>query len=114
MKPIQMTAQFKIKHGNIDAFKKLAQSCINTVKEKDPGTLQYDWFFNSDETVCHVRETYANSDAVLAHAGNVGPFLGDLMAITEFSGRIYGEVTDQLKNALSVFDVEYYSFYEGL
>lgn len=50
----------------------MADQCIAVAKEKDPNTLQYDWFFNPDQTECVVREKYADSDAVLAHIQNLG------------------------------------------
>ena len=40
----------KIREGKLDGFKRQAAVCISQVKEKDPGTLQYDWFLNSDKT----------------------------------------------------------------
>ena len=32
-----------------------AASAMQSVREKDSGTLQYDWFFNNDETECVVK-----------------------------------------------------------
>ena len=114
MEAIQLTAIFQIKPGKIQEFKELANKCIETVKEKDTGTLQYDWFYNADESECHVRETYSNSEAILQHAGNVGPFLGPLLEITTFSLKLYGNASEELKGALSAFDMEYYSFAGGI
>ena len=36
------------------------------VKEKDPGTLQYDWFQIARNTECEIREAYESSAALLA------------------------------------------------
>lgn len=62
MKNIQATARFQIHNGKFDEFKRVADQCIAVSKEKDPGTLQYDWFFNPDQTECVVSEKYADSD----------------------------------------------------
>ena len=40
---------------------------MRLVRERDSGTLQYDWFFNDTRTECVVRETYKDSGAVLEH-----------------------------------------------
>ena len=55
----------------------------------DPGVPQYDWFFNQDESKCVVRETYADSDAVLTHLGLIGDLLG---RIIELGGGVQIEV----------------------
>ena len=35
---------------------------------REPGTLDYEWFFSRDGGVCHIHERYANSAAARAHA----------------------------------------------
>jgi quinol monooxygenase YgiN len=47
-KKLQVSARMKIREGKLEGFKLQAAVCISQVKEKDPGTLQYDWFLNSD------------------------------------------------------------------
>ena len=60
-KKLQLSARMKIREGKLDEFKRLAAVCISQVKENDPGTLQYDWFLNSDRTECEIREAYESS-----------------------------------------------------
>ena len=76
MEKIQVSAVFpNIAPADLAAFKQVAAAALElTIPE--PGTLHYDWFFSEDETKCVVREVYANSDAMLAHLGNVGELLG--------------------------------------
>ena len=52
---LQLSARMKIREGKLDGFKRQAAVCISQVKEKDPGTLQYDWFLNNDKTECEIR-----------------------------------------------------------
>lgn len=76
MTKLQITARCKIHGGQLEKFKDLSRQCISIVKEQEKGqggTLQYDWFLNEATSECHVRETYASSDALLAHLGHVGP-----------------------------------------
>ena len=66
--------------ASLAEFKDLAATILERVRT-EPGTLQHDWFLNSDETRCVVHEGYVDSEAVLAHLGNVGEFLGKLIEL---------------------------------
>jgi quinol monooxygenase YgiN len=114
MKRIQITAKFNIHEGKVEDFKKIAAQCVPTVKANETGALQYDWFFNAAETECVVRETYVDSNAVLAHLGNVGELLGQLLSMSDFEGEIYGNMSEELKHALAGMNIKVYSFYLGL
>lgn len=115
MGQIQATAKFtSIPSDNLDRFKKVAGDCLEIVKERDTGTLQYDWFLSADGTQCVVRETYASSDDVMNHMGNLGEVLGELL---ELGGRpeieICGDLSDELADALAPFGPAVYSFFQG-
>ena len=45
---------------------------MDIVRSKDPGTLQYDTFFNEDESECIVLERFRDLDALLQHGANIG------------------------------------------
>lgn len=116
MKEIQLTATFKIHKGKVDEFKKLASACVSAVakNEKGKGALQYDWFFSPDNSVCIVRETYTDSNAVLAHMGNVGEMLGQLLGMSDFELEIFGNPSEELQKAGAAFNPKFYSFFHGL
>jgi len=61
MDAIQVTARLTIHEGKLEQFKELAAQCMRSARERDSGTLQYDWFFNDSYTECVVRETYKDS-----------------------------------------------------
>jgi hypothetical protein len=44
---------------------------------------------------------------------NVGPHLQELMAISEFSGSIYGSPSDAVKSAMDAMDVIFLSYEAG-
>jgi hypothetical protein len=44
---------------------------MRVTREKDTGTLAYDWFVSNDGTKCQVREAYVDADALVEHALNV-------------------------------------------
>ena len=114
MKNIQLTAKFKIHTGKLKEFKKIAADCITAVKKNETGALQYDWFFSPNESECLVRETYVDSNAVLAHMGNVGELLGQLLGLADFELEIYGNMSEELQNAAAGLNPKVYSFYKGL
>ncbi len=114
MNNLQLTARFVIHEGQLEKFKKVAKACMHSTKEKDSGTLQYDWYFNNEGTECVVRETYTDSDAILAHIGNLGPLLGELLAISDFYPELYGAPSEALVNATAALKPKVYSHYQSL
>lgn len=111
---IQITATLpKIAHGDLAEFKRLAAQLLERTKG-EAGALQYDWFLSADETKCVVRETYQNSDAVLAHMANVGELLGRLAELgggLEIEG--FGPVSPQLAEAAAALHPTLYGFFQG-
>jgi hypothetical protein len=88
------------------------------VKEKDPGTLQYDWFLNNDKTECEIREAYESSEALLAHITNISEALGILFEqyATDHSVVLYGDASPELIQTAKKRgdEVKTYSFLQGL
>jgi quinol monooxygenase YgiN len=116
LKKIQVTARFKIQNGKLEEFKKIATVCVAKVKENEEGkgALQYDWFFSPDNSECIVRETYTDSNAVLAHMENVGEQLGQLLGMSDFELEIYGNPSGELQKAGAALNPKVYPFYKGL
>ena len=117
-KKLQLSARMKIRDGKLDEFKRQAAMCILQVKEKNPGTLQYDWFLNSDKTECEVREAYESSEALLAHMSNLHEPLRILFEqyATDHSVILYGDPSPELIQTAKTRGVEVrtYSFLQGL
>ena len=115
MDQIQLTVTFpKIAPDDLDEFKRLAGEALKIAAD-EPGLLQYDWFFNTDETACVVRERFENSDAILIHLGNVGEIIGPAVQLgggieIEMFG---GSPSDQLVQALSAFSPTHYPYFQG-
>ncbi|HSH18985.1 MAG TPA: antibiotic biosynthesis monooxygenase [Draconibacterium sp.] len=116
MKEIQVTAKFKIHKGKVDEFKKVVTNIIDAVakNEKGKGALQYDWFFSPDDAECVAHETYTDSNAVMAHMGNAGELLGQLLAMSDFELEVYGNPSKELQNAAAGLNPKVYFFYKGL
>ncbi len=116
MDTLFLTARFKIREGASDAFRQIASKCIEAVRknEMNAGCLRYDWFYSSDFALCDVLETYTGSEAVLAHMGNVGPLLQELLALSEISGTLYGNPSEGLKKAFEGLDITYLQYEAGM
>ena len=64
-----------IHDGKLEEFKRLAAQCVEIVRTKDTGTLEYDLFLNADGTECFVHERFRDSAAGLEHMANIGPMM---------------------------------------
>jgi quinol monooxygenase YgiN len=109
----------KIREGKLEGFKRQAAVCISQAREKDPGTLQYDWFLNSNKTECEIREAYESSEALLAHSANLREALRILFEqfATDHSVVIYGDPSPELMQKAATMGgvgVDVYSFLQGL
>ncbi len=114
MEQIQLTATLpSIAPDNLAQFKELAARALELTKG-EAATLQYDWFFSEDDTTCVVRETYANSDAILAHMANLGDLIGKL---AELGGGLeieaFGDLSPELAEAAAAFEPTIYRYFQG-
>jgi quinol monooxygenase YgiN len=111
---LQLTTRFAIHNGKLSEFKSLVTRCMEVVRDRDSGTLQYDWFLNAEGTECVLRERYRDSDAVLEHAMNLGDLMGRFMGISDPDIEIYGAPTDALLAAIAALRPRVYYAYQSL
>jgi quinol monooxygenase YgiN len=109
---IHIRAEFTIEEGKIDEFKKLIQDMSRMVEANEPDTLDYEFYLNSDETRCVVRETYANSEAALTHATSIAsqtilPKVFSVASIDRFD--VYGNPSEELQKALTGLNAQTYN-----
>ena len=71
MSQFEVRARLKVRDGQLEGFKQQAVEMMRVTREKDTGTLAYDWFLSEDGTTCEVREAYVDADALVEHAMNV-------------------------------------------
>jgi quinol monooxygenase YgiN len=69
---LQGIGRFRFHEGELEEFKRLAAQCMEIVRAKDSGTLQYDIYFNEDQSECIVLERYRDSEALIEHAAHLG------------------------------------------
>ena len=114
MEHIEFNSTFRrIPAGNLDEFKKLAAQAME-VARTEPGTLRYDWYLNQDETACVVRETYADSDAVLMHVANLGALMPKVL---EAGGgcelEMFGDPSPELLNVIGSLDLSMFALFQS-
>lgn len=97
MSEIQGVARFKFHEGKVEEFKRLSAQVMDIVRDKDTGTLQYEIYFNDDQSECVVYERYRGSEAVIEHATHVGDLMQAIFATGSVSSQLLlGEPSAEL------------------
>ena len=109
-------ARFRFNEGKRDEYKRLSAQAMGIVRTKDSGTLQYDTYFNDDQSECIVIERYRDSEAAMEHAGNLADISAAVLAIvTVVHGELLGEPSAELRAKLADSDVpQLFTPYESM
>jgi quinol monooxygenase YgiN len=95
-------ARFRIHEGKLDEYKRLSAQAMEIVRIKDTGTLQYDTYFNDDQSECVVIERYRDSEAAIEHAANLGDVSAAVLDIVSVvHGELLGEPSAELRAKLA-------------
>ena len=115
MSELHSIVRFKFHEGKLDEFKRLSAVCMEIVRTKDPGTLQYDTFFNEDESECIVLERFRDLDALLVHGQNIGDdLMAQIVATGECHGELLGPVPPDVRASLAGGPVQVFLPYQAL
>ena len=109
-------ARFKIHEGKLEEFKRLSAEAMEIVKTKDTGTLQYDTYFNEDESECVIIERYRDSESAMKHAEHLGDLSAAVLAIVSVvHGELLGEPSEELRAKLAGVEVpQLFTPYESM
>ena len=94
---LQAIVRFRFQNGDVEEFKRLSAQCMEIVRTQDTGTLQYDTYFNDDETECIVIERFRDSDALIQHGENLAHVMDAIVATGSVSGELLGEPSTELR-----------------
>jgi quinol monooxygenase YgiN len=112
---LQSIVRFRFHEGQLEEFKRLSAVCMEIVRSQDPGTLQYDTFFNEDESECIVLERFRDLDALLEHGANIGDELMEAIVATgECTGELLGPVPPEVRASLAGGPVQVFLPYTAL
>ena len=101
MSELQGIARFKFHEGKLEEFKRLSAQCVEIVRTRDTGTLQYEIYFNDDQSECIVLELYQDSEALMQHTANIGHLMEAILATGSVSGELLGEPSADLRAQLA-------------
>jgi len=111
---LQGIARFKFDDGKLEEFKRLSAQCMEIVRTKDIGTLQYEIYFNDDQSECIVLERYKDSEALIQHAANVGDLMEAILATSSVSGELLGEPSADLRAELAGGPVRFFMPFQSM
>jgi quinol monooxygenase YgiN len=99
-------ARFRFHEGKLDEYKRLSAQAMEIVRTKDSGTLQYDTYFNDDQSECVIIERYRDSEAALEHAANLADLSAEVLeTVSVVHGELLGEPSAELRAKLADSDV---------
>ncbi len=99
-------ARFKFHEGKLEEYKRLSAQAVEIVRAKDTGTLQYDTYFNDDQSECMVIERYKDSEAAIEHAAKLGHLFEAVLAtVSVVHGELLGEPSAELRAKLAGSEV---------
>jgi quinol monooxygenase YgiN len=114
MDELQGIVRFTFHPGMVEEFKRLSAECIELVRARDVGTLQYDTYLNDDESQAIVLERFRDSEALILHAENMAPLMDAIMATGTVSGELLGDPNEQLRTQLAGSPVGLFRLYQSL
>ena len=106
MGELQAIVRFTFHPDKVEEFKRLSAECLEIVRAKDVGTLQYDTYFNEDESECFVIERYRDPEAAVEHAANLRELSAEILAIVDVvHGELLGEPSAEVRANLADMEV---------
>ena len=114
MSELQGIGRFTFSEGKLEEFKRLAAQCMEIVRTKDTGTLQYDIYFNDDQSECIVQERYRDSEALIDHAAHLGDLNEAILATGFVSGELLGEPSAELRAKMADSEVRLFTPYQSM
>ncbi len=114
MSELQGIVRFTFHAGKVEEFKRLSAQAMDIVRAKDTGTLQYDTFFNADQSEAIVLERFRDSQALIDHAANMNELMEAILATGSVSGELLGEPSAELKARLAQSPVRLFTLYQSL
>jgi quinol monooxygenase YgiN len=108
MSNFEVRARLRVREGKLEEFKLQAAEMMRQAREKDTGTLAYDWFVSDDGTECEVREAYVDADALVDHAFHIREARDALFAESAYDHRMafYGEPSPRLEELVNRIGVD--------
>lgn len=113
---VHINVSLTIHEGQLTEFQMIAREMVEATR-KEPGTLAYEWYLSSDGKCCQLIETYADSEALLAHFA--GPAVQEgvprMLKTADVNGfEVYGNPGPKASEILSDFGAEIFLYWHGM
>ena len=89
--------RFKFHEGKLEEFKRLSARAMEIVRTQDTGTLQYEVYFNDDESEALALERFRDSDALIQHGENMAALMEPILATGTVTGELCGDLSRELR-----------------
>ena len=106
--------RFKFHADKVEEFKRLSAECLEIVRTKDDGTLQYDTYFNADESEVIVIERFRDSQALLEHGEHVAALMEPIIATASVTGELLGELSPKLRAKMTGDNPQLFRLYKSM
>ena len=114
MSELQGIVRFKFHEGRVEEFKRLSAQCMEIVRTRDTGTLQYDTYFNDDESEAVVIERYRDSDALIEHGQHIAAFMEPIIATATVEGELLGDLSPELRAKMTGDEPQLFTLYASM
>ena len=114
MSELQGIARFRFHEGKLEEFKRLSARAMEIARTRDTGTLQYEIYFNDDQSECIVVERYGDSEALIKHGAHLGELAGVILATGSVTSACLGEPSAELRALLAGSPVQLFTPYLSL
>ena len=95
MDEVKGIARAKIRPGKLAEYKRLCDEAMKIVRTQDKGTLQYEIFFNADETEAMVYERYRDAQSAVDHFAHIGHLMQPLLETADVTGELMANPSDK-------------------
>lgn len=97
MSELQGIVRFRFHPGKVEEFKRLSAMAMEIVRTREPGTLQYETYFNEDESEAIALERFRDSQALIDHGQNMADLMEPIIATGTVTGELLGELSPELR-----------------
>jgi quinol monooxygenase YgiN len=104
---------FKVAPGRLEEFRALCEQFVSKTSA-EPKCLYYGFSFDADQV--HCREGYEDAEGLLAHLGNVGELLKEMLKIAEITRlEVHGPAEElaKLRGPLAGMKPQYFTLEYG-
>lgn len=101
MEEIKGIARVKVPPGQARRMEAADRASHGDRPDQGPRQLQYEVFFNADESEAIVFERYRDADAAIEHFANISHLMEPLMATASVTGEVLGTPNAQMREQLA-------------